>query len=179
MRDPHESVGDELPDQFGDIDDQTGSGLRWIPGHSDLAGAHANGVVQPTVRLAVDDSMQRGRRSLRFLGQGCLAARRSSASGQGPLSSVCLQASTALIAGMRPSPRRSAVCSSGWTLQHGPRSVVRPCRHHAASRRPGRRDQGVRDLPGSHIQDPLPIRSQNRTQSNWSGGWPTTSGPVT
>ena len=83
MPDPRESVGDGLPDQFGDIDDQTGSGMGWIPGYPDLAGAHADGVVQPAVRLAVDDSMQRGRRSLRFLGQGCLAARRSSASGQG------------------------------------------------------------------------------------------------
>jgi hypothetical protein len=32
MPDPRESVGDGLPDQFGDIDDQTGSGLAGFLG---------------------------------------------------------------------------------------------------------------------------------------------------
>ena len=47
------SAGDGLPDQLGDIDDQIGSGLGWIAGRADLAGAHADGVVQPAVGLAV------------------------------------------------------------------------------------------------------------------------------
>jgi hypothetical protein len=42
-----------FPDQLGDIDDQTGSGLAGIAGRADLAGAHADGVVQPAVGLAV------------------------------------------------------------------------------------------------------------------------------
>jgi hypothetical protein len=47
------SVGDGLPDQLGHIDDQIGSGLTWIAGCANLAGADADRVVQPTVGLAV------------------------------------------------------------------------------------------------------------------------------
>ena len=47
------SAGDGFPDQLGDIDDQIGSGLAGIAGRADLAGAHADGVVQPPVGLAV------------------------------------------------------------------------------------------------------------------------------
>src|SRR5580704_7934485 len=47
------SVSDGLPDQLGDIDDQIGSGLTWIAGWADLAGADADRVVQPAIRLAV------------------------------------------------------------------------------------------------------------------------------
>ena len=46
-------AGDGFPDQLGDIDNQIGSGLAWIARRADLAGAHADGVVQPAVGLAV------------------------------------------------------------------------------------------------------------------------------
>ena len=41
------------PDQPGDTDDQIRSGLTWIAGCADLAGADADRVVQPVIGLAV------------------------------------------------------------------------------------------------------------------------------
>ena len=46
-------TGDGFPDELGDVDDKIGSGLAWINGPADLAGADADGVVQPAVGLAV------------------------------------------------------------------------------------------------------------------------------
>ena len=39
------SAGEGFPDQLGDIDDEVGSGLAWITGVADVAGAHADGAV--------------------------------------------------------------------------------------------------------------------------------------
>jgi hypothetical protein len=47
------SVGDGFPDQLGHIDDQIGFSLTWIAWSTDLPGADADHVVQPTIRLAV------------------------------------------------------------------------------------------------------------------------------
>jgi hypothetical protein len=44
------SVGDGLPDQLGDIDDQIRPGLTWIARCADLVGADR--VVQPVTGLA-------------------------------------------------------------------------------------------------------------------------------
>src|SRR6516225_10169121 len=47
------SVGDGFPDQLRDVDYQVRCGLARIGGCADLAGADADGVVQPAIGLAV------------------------------------------------------------------------------------------------------------------------------
>src|SRR5580704_1163026 len=53
------SAGDGLPDQLSHVDDQIRSGLAWIARGADLAGADADRVVQPAVRLAVGEVKHR------------------------------------------------------------------------------------------------------------------------
>jgi hypothetical protein len=45
------SLGDRLPDQFGDIDDQIRPALIWVARRADLADADADGIIQPAIRL--------------------------------------------------------------------------------------------------------------------------------
>jgi hypothetical protein len=47
------SAGDGLPNQLGHVNDQIGSGLAWLAGRADLAGADADHIVQSAVGLAV------------------------------------------------------------------------------------------------------------------------------
>ena len=49
------SVGNRFPDQLSDIDDQIWPGLCWIAGCADLANTDADGIIQPTIGLAVGE----------------------------------------------------------------------------------------------------------------------------
>lgn len=52
------SVGDQFPDQLGDVDHQIGPGLTWIARCADLADRDTDNIVQSAIGLAIGQMKQ-------------------------------------------------------------------------------------------------------------------------